>query len=71
MCATIIALVFAYCSYYVTGISGPFAFVSQAFDEFYGFLTGWSMWIDVFSAAVFVYINFCENAPILLFSILL
>jgi amino acid transporter len=43
--AAIIALVFAYCSYYVPKVGGPFAFVSYAFDDFYGFLTGWSMWI--------------------------
>src|SRR5512136_19764 len=43
--ATIIALVFAYCSYYVPKVGGPFAFVSEAFDDFYGFLTGWSIWI--------------------------
>lgn len=41
----IIALVFSYCSYYVPKVGGPFAFVSAAFDKFYGFLTGWSMWI--------------------------
>ncbi len=41
----ILALVFAYCSYYVPRVGGPFAFVSKAFDKFYGFLTGWSMWI--------------------------
>lgn len=45
ICATIIALVFAYCSYYVPNVGGPFAFVSEAFDDFYGFLTGWSIWI--------------------------
>jgi APA family basic amino acid/polyamine antiporter len=45
ICATIIALVFAYCSYYVPKVGGPFAFVSEAFDDFYGFLTGWSIWI--------------------------
>lgn len=45
ICATIIALVFAYCSYYVPRVGGPFAFVSEAFDDFYGFLTGWSIWI--------------------------
>ncbi|MCX9010687.1 MAG: amino acid permease [Candidatus Methanoperedens sp.] len=33
--ATIIALVFAYCSYYVPRVGGPFAFVSRAFDDFY------------------------------------
>ena len=29
--ATIIALVFAYCSYYVSRVGGPFAFVSYVF----------------------------------------
>jgi len=43
--ATIIALVFAYCSYYVPKVGGPFAFVSEAFDDFFGFITGWSIWI--------------------------
>lgn len=43
--AIVLALVFAYCSYYVPKVGGPFAFVSRAFDNFYGFLTGWSMWI--------------------------
>ncbi|MDD5419358.1 MAG: amino acid permease [Methanomicrobiaceae archaeon] len=43
--ATIIALVFAYCSYFVPRVGGPFAYVSAAFDDFYGFLTGWSIWI--------------------------
>ena len=38
-------MVFAYCSYYVPRVGGPFAYVSEAFDDFYGFLTGWSMWI--------------------------
>ncbi len=52
--ATVIALVFAYCSYYVPRVGGPFAFVSEAFDDFYGFLTGWSMWIaEVISLPVF------------------
>jgi APA family basic amino acid/polyamine antiporter len=54
ICATTIALVFAYCSYYVTGVGGPFVFVSEAFDEFYGFLTGWSMWIaEILALPVF------------------
>ena len=52
--ATIIALVFAYCSYYVPKVGGPFAFVSEAFDDFYGFLTGWSLWIaELISLPVF------------------
>jgi APA family basic amino acid/polyamine antiporter len=54
ICATVIALVFAYCSYYVPEVGGPFAFVSAAFDDFYGFLTGWSMWIaELISLPVF------------------
>jgi len=53
--ATVIALVFAYCSYYVPKVGGPFAFVSEAFDDFFGFLTGWSMWIaELISLPVFV-----------------
>lgn len=52
--ATIIALVFAYCSYYVPKVGGPFAYVSEAFDDFYGFLTGWSLWIaELLSLPVF------------------
>src|SRR5512136_1322504 len=52
--ATVIALVFAYCSYYVPKVGGPFAFVSVAFDDFYGFLTGWSIWIgELISLPVF------------------
>ncbi len=43
--ATLLALVFAYSSYYVPRVGGSFAFVSTAFDKFYGFLAGWSMWI--------------------------
>jgi amino acid transporter len=61
--ATIIALVFAYCSYYVPKVGGPFAFVSQAFDDFYGFLTGWSMWIaEILALAVFsiAFVNYLQ-----------
>lgn len=54
LCATVLALVFAYCSYYVPRVGGPFAFVSEAFDDFYGFLTGWSMWIaEILALPVF------------------
>jgi amino acid transporter len=61
--AMIIALVFAYCSYYVPKVGGPFAFVSQAFDDFYGFLTGWSMWIaEVVALSVFAvaFVNYLQ-----------
>ncbi len=43
--AVILASVFAYCSFYVPRVGGSFAFVSEAFDDFYGFLAGWSLWI--------------------------
>jgi amino acid transporter len=43
--AMVLAMVFGYCSYYVPNVGGPFAFVSAAFDEFWGFITGWSMTI--------------------------
>jgi APA family basic amino acid/polyamine antiporter len=52
--ASVIALVFAYCSYYVPSVGGPYAYVSAAFDDFYGFLTGWSMWIaEIISLPIF------------------
>src|SRR2546426_7190714 len=52
--ATILAMIFAYSAYYVPKVGGSFAFVSTAFDEFWGFIAGWSMWIaDVLSLPVF------------------
>ena len=52
--AIVIALVFAYCSHYVPRVGGPFAFVSKAFDDFWGFMTGWSLWIaEMLALAVF------------------
>jgi amino acid transporter len=62
--AMVLALVFAYCSHYVPRVGGPFAFVSKAFDDFYGFLTGWSMWIaemmalPVFALAFVQYLHY-------------
>lgn len=32
--AVCLALVFAYCSFYLPSVGGPFAFVSAAFDDF-------------------------------------
>lgn len=61
--AMIIALVFAYCSYYVPKVGGPFAFVSKAFDDFYGFLTGWSMYIaEILALPVFAiaFVNYFQ-----------
>jgi amino acid transporter len=54
VCATVLALVFAYCSYYLPRVGGPFAYVSEAFDDFYGFIVGWSLWIaEILSLPVF------------------
>ncbi len=47
-------MIFAYSPYYVPKVGGSFAFVSTAFDEFWGFIAGWSMWIaEVLSLPVF------------------
>jgi amino acid transporter len=54
VCATVLALVFAYCGYHLPRVGGPFAYVSEAFDDFYGFLAGWSLWIaEILSLPVF------------------
>ena len=54
LCATVLALIFAYSSYYVPRVGGSFAYVSTAFDDFWGFLAGWSMWIaEILSLPVF------------------
>jgi len=63
-CATVLALVFAYCSYYLPRVGGPFAYVSEAFDDYFGFLAGWSLWIaeilalPVFAIAFTQYLEF-------------
>jgi amino acid transporter len=63
-CATVLALVFAYCGFYLPRVGGPFAFVSEAFDDFYGFLAGWSLWLaeilalPVFAIAFVRYLEF-------------
>jgi amino acid transporter len=52
--AIILALVFAYSAYYTPKVGGPFAYVSETFNDFWGFLAGWSMWIaEVISLPVF------------------
>ena len=64
VCATVLALVFAYCSYYLPRVGGPFAYVSEAFDDFFGFIAGWSLWIaeilslPVFAIAFVLYLEF-------------
>jgi amino acid transporter len=45
LCAVVIAFVFAECSALIPLVGGPFAYVSAAFDDFWGFLAGWSLWI--------------------------
>src|SRR5437899_12829719 len=52
--AMVLALIFAYSAFYAPRVGGPFAYVSEAFNDFYGFLAGWSMWIaEVISLPVF------------------
>jgi len=41
--AMVLAMVFGYCAYYVPGVGGSFAYVSTAFNDFWGFVAGWSM----------------------------
>src|SRR5215467_12927339 len=54
LAAMVLALVFAYSSYYVPRVGGSFAYVSKAFDPFFGFLAGWSMTIaEILSLPVF------------------
>jgi amino acid transporter len=59
----VLAMVFAYCSYYVPNVGGSFAFVSRAFDDFYGFIAGWSMCIaEIIALPVFaiVFTNYLQ-----------
>jgi amino acid transporter len=50
----VLVLVFAYCSYYVPNVGGSFAYVTTAFDRFYGFVAGWSMSIaEIIALPVF------------------
>lgn len=52
--AIVLAMIFAYSAFYVPKVGGPFAYVSTAFNDFWGFLAGWSMWIaEVISLPVF------------------
>ncbi len=52
--AVVLAMIFAYCAYYVPKVGGPFAYVSEAFNDTWGFLAGWSMWVaEVISLPVF------------------
>ena len=52
--AIVLAMIFAYSAYYIPKVGGPFAYVSEVFGDFWGFLAGWSMWIaEVISLPVF------------------
>lgn len=41
----VLVMAFAYCSYYVPNVGGSYAYVTTAFDRFWGFIAGWSMCI--------------------------
>ncbi len=41
--AMVLAMVFGYCAYYVPSVGGSYAYVSTAFNDFWGFVAGWSM----------------------------
>ena len=59
----VLAMVFGYCSYYVPNVGGSFAFVSEAFDDFFGFIAGWSMCIaEIIALPVFaiVFTNYLQ-----------
>ncbi|MGD0477591.1 MAG: APC family permease [Nitrososphaerales archaeon] len=59
----VLAMVFGYCSYYVPNVGGSFAFVSEAFDDFFGFIAGWSMIIaEIIALPVFaiVFTNYLQ-----------
>ncbi len=61
--AMVLAMVFGYCSYYVPNVGGSYAFVTAAFDNFYGFIAGWSMCIaEIVALPVFaiVFTNYLE-----------
>ena len=52
--AITIALCFAECSSIIPKVGGPYAYAKEAFGDFWGFLTGWSLLIAEWSAiAVF------------------
>ena len=61
--AMVLAFVFAECSSLVPRVGGPFAYVSAAFDDFWGFLAGWSLWIaEMLALPVFTiaFVNYLE-----------
>ncbi len=45
MLATVLALVMGANSALVTSVGGPYAYATEAFSDYVGFLAGWTMWI--------------------------
>ncbi len=61
--AMVLAMVFGYCAYYVPNVGGSYAYVSKAFNKFYGFIAGWSMCIaEIIALPVFaiVFTNYLQ-----------
>jgi basic amino acid/polyamine antiporter, APA family len=59
----VLVMVFAYCAYYVPNVGGSYAYVSKAFNSFYGFIAGWSMCIaEIVALPVFaiVFTNYLQ-----------
>ena len=61
--AMVLAMVFGYCAYYVPNVGGSYAYVSTAFNKFYGFVAGWSMCIaEIVALPVFaiVFVSYLQ-----------
>jgi basic amino acid/polyamine antiporter, APA family len=61
--AMVLAMVFGYCAYYVPRVGGSYAYVSAAFNDFWGFVAGWSMCIaEIVALPVFaiVFISYLQ-----------
>ena len=59
----VLAMVFAYCAFYVPSVGGSYAYVCAAFNKFYGFIAGWSMCIaEIVALPVFaiVFTNYLQ-----------
>jgi len=61
--AMVLAMVFGYCAFYVPSVGGSYAYVTKAFNKFYGFIAGWSMCIaEIIALPVFaiVFTNYLQ-----------
>jgi basic amino acid/polyamine antiporter, APA family len=61
--ALALAMVFGYCAYYVPNVGGSYAYVTKAFNNFWGFVAGWSMCIaEIVALPVFaiVFTNYLQ-----------